>query len=96
MARPLRIEYPDFGLDFRCKRINERSDPLLPRGAKTAMVIQAVTAMPDDFSVTDLERVCPNVSRDLIRKVLKDLRGKGNVICTGRGPGAKWQRVERP
>ena len=48
-----------------------------PRGAKTAMVAQAVAAMQQDFSMLDLERLCPSVSRDHIRRVLKTLRSQG-------------------
>ena len=28
----------------------------------------------------------------MVRKVLRDLRDAGNVVCLSRGPGAQWQR----
>ena len=63
-----------------------------PRGAKTALVETAITAFPGDFTLTDLERACPGVSRDMVRRVLRDLQRKKQVACLGRGPGATWRR----
>jgi len=42
----------------------------------------------------DLQRECPGVSVDLIRRVLKSLRAEGKVECLGRGQQAQWQRTE--
>ncbi len=61
-----------------------------PRGAKTALVEAAIEASPGQFTLGDLERACPGVSRDMIRRVLRDLQKAGRVACLGRGPGAPW------
>ena len=63
-----------------------------PRGAKTALVESAIGQFPGEFSLTDLERACPGVSRDMIRRVLDRLRKAGKTECLGRGPGTKWQK----
>ena len=42
-------------------------------------------------ALADLERACPGVSRDMIRRVLNTQKGQ-SVDCIGRGPGALWQR----
>ena len=63
-----------------------------PRGAKTAFVEAAVAAFPGQFILVDLERACPGVSRDMVRRVLRALQSAGSVECLGRGPGAAWQR----
>lgn len=63
-----------------------------PRGAKTALVQAAIEAFPGDFTLAELERACPGVSRDMIRRVLRDLQRAGHVLCLGRGPGAPWRR----
>lgn len=63
-----------------------------PPGAKRALVESAIEASPGDFSLADLERACPGVSRDMIRRVLRDLRKAGRVASLGRGPGALWRR----
>jgi len=62
------------------------------RGAKTALVEAAIGAFPGDFTLVDLERACPGVSRDMIRRVLRDKQKAGVVTCLGRGPGATWRR----
>lgn len=63
------------------------------RGAKTALVEAAVAAFPGSFSLSDLERACPGVSRDMARRVLRLLQEDGRVKCLGRGPGARWART---
>jgi Fic family protein len=63
-----------------------------PRGAKTALLEAAIAAFPGDFTLNDLERACPGVSRELARRVLRELRNTGQVECLGRGPGARWRR----
>jgi Fic family protein len=63
-----------------------------PRGAKTALIEAAIDAFPGDFTLNDLERACPGVSRDMIRRVLRDRQKAGSVTCLGRGPGATWRK----
>lgn len=63
-----------------------------PRGAKTQMIEAAVDSMPGEFTLNRLERVCPGVSRDMIRRVLRQLQRAGRVECLSRGPGAAWRK----
>jgi len=63
-----------------------------PRGAKTALVAAAVEGFRGDFTLAQLERACPGVSRDMVRRVLRDFQRAGRVVCLGRGPGASWRR----
>jgi Fic family protein len=65
---------------------------MTPRGAKSEMVKQAIERLPPPFSISDIQRVCPHVSRPLIRKVLNELKGE-RIRLVGRGPGAKWERM---
>lgn len=62
------------------------------RGSKTDTVLNAIQTFVADFSLSDLEKACPMVSRDMIRRILADLRTAGNVECLGRGPKAKWRK----
>jgi len=62
------------------------------RGAKTEMIEEAINAMQGEFTLTKLEQACPSVSRDMIRRVLRELQRVGGVECLGRGPGAKWKK----
>ena len=63
-----------------------------PRGAKTEQVEAAVMAFTGTFTLYELERACMGVSRDMVRKVLRDLQKAGFVECLGRGPGAVWRK----
>jgi Fic family protein len=62
------------------------------RGAKTAFVEQAIERLPLTFGIADLERVCPSVSRDMIRVVLNRLRKEGKLRCKGTGRKALWEK----
>lgn len=63
-----------------------------PRGSKSALVEKVVMDKTGTFTLAALERDCPGVSRDLIRRVLGELRNKGAVESIGRGPGAEWRK----
>lgn len=64
-----------------------------PRGEKRALVQVAISSFSGSFTLADLERACPAVSRDMIRRVLTELRQQKAVECVGRGPGAFWRRL---
>jgi hypothetical protein len=65
----------------------------LPLGEKTDVVRQAVASFVGEFHVTELHKRCPEVSLDMIRKVLKDMTLEKSVECLGRGKQAKWRRI---
>lgn len=76
-----------------CREFEDRVGQIKsPRGAKTALVETAIDGVAGEFTLADLERACPGVSRDMIRRVLRDLQEAGHVTCLGRGPGAPWRR----
>jgi hypothetical protein len=80
-------------LTHACKEFEERVGRMTsPRGAKTEMVEHAIETISGEFGITDLERRCPGVSRDMIRLLLRDLKAAGRIECLGRGPGAKWRK----
>jgi Fic family protein len=64
-----------------------------PRGEKSEVVFAAINHFPGTFTVADLLRECPGVSVDMIRHILKRLRGNGAVVCLGRGRSARWRRA---
>lgn len=63
-----------------------------PRGAKTELVILAIARFPGEFTLGDVEKACPGVSRDMVRRVLQQLQRSRKVECMGRGPGAAWRK----
>lgn len=62
------------------------------RGAKTSIVEETIDNLPATFSISDIERLCPSVSRDMIRVILNRLRRKGHLSCKGTGRGALWEK----
>lgn len=65
------------------------------RGAKTDIIHSAIQKMAGTFSVSDLQRECPGVSIDMIRKILSALHAEGHVECLGRGIHARWQKLKK-
>jgi len=84
-----------FILTQACKEFEERAGKIKSaRGEKTGLVEDAIARQTGLFSLSDLQNACPSVSADLIRAVLKRLKGT-KVECLGRGHTAKWQRKSK-
>ncbi len=62
------------------------------KGSKTDQVIASITRFVMPFGISDVEKSCPNVSRDMVRKILRDLRDNGLIKAIGRGKAARWQK----
>lgn len=65
----------------------------IPVGGKTETVTRAVHSFNENFHISQLQKACPEVSIDMIRKVLKDMRDNGDVKCVGRGKLAQWKSL---
>jgi Fic family protein len=61
-----------------------------PRGTKTEQILLALSRFSEEFTVTQLEHSCSGVSRDMIRRVLREQQSAGRIECHGRGPAARW------
>ena len=84
------INYLLYILKTAYREFEERVGRLkTPRGAKTEFVETAVEKARGQFTLGEMERACPGVSRDMVRKVLRALRKAGKGICEGRGLGAR-------
>ena len=80
-------------LKSACREFEERVGEIKsPRGAKTEIVESAIHGYTGAFTLAEVERACPGVSRDMVRRVLRDLKSAGKVECIGRGPGAQWRK----
>jgi len=62
------------------------------RGGKSRMVEDVIRRMGPVFSISEIEKECPGISRDTVRGTLHKLRNNGEVRCEGRGPGAVWRK----
>ena len=75
------------------KEFEQRAGQLKPlRGAKTGIVTQAILNQLSEFSISNIERECPGVSRDMIRVVFRQLQDEKKIVCLGKGKSAKWRR----
>lgn len=87
------ISFVLFVIDQAYKEFEERVGTVSsPKGAKTGLIEAAIKEMAAPFTLSELQSKCPGVSRDMIRKVLKDKQQRDEVSCTGRGPAARWEK----
>ncbi|MBF0106604.1 MAG: Fic family protein [Deltaproteobacteria bacterium] len=61
-----------------------------PKGAKTELIQTVVLSQKQKFTLADIEKTCLTASRDMIRKVLRDMKKRKVIDCMGKGPGALW------
>ena len=75
------------------REFEDRVDrPRPQRGSKTEIVEYALENIISPFGISDVERLCPNVSRDTIRLVMNRWRDQGRLEMLGKGRDAKWRR----
>jgi Fic family protein len=86
------INYILYILKTAYREFEERVGLSTARGAKTSMVLDAIERLPDSFRMVDLERVAPNVTRDMIRVVLNRLKQDNKIYCEGYGAAALWRK----
>lgn len=79
----LKLAYNEFE-----KRFNQIDDI---KGSKTDFIIQKINEMQGEFTLTQLHETCPGVSKDMVRKVLKDIKAEGKVTSSGKGVAARWR-----
>lgn len=66
------------------------------RGSKTQQVRAAVGRMVKPFAISELHKLTPGVSKEMVRLVLRQMRDEGMVRCEGVGRGARWRRLDGP
>ena len=76
------------------KEFEERAGTIKPaRGAKTEIVTMTIEKQVGEWTISDIERACPNVSRVMLKKVLLQLQKDKKIRCLGKGQSAKWERM---
>ena len=63
------------------------------RGSKTQQVREAVARQVAPFAISELLRHTPGVSKEMVRRVLRQMRDEGVLVAEGQGRGARWRRV---
>jgi Fic family protein len=75
------------------REFEERAERARPRrGTKTELVEAALEHVSGSFGIADIERQCPSVGRDLIRRVMNRWRDEGRLVMLTRGRDARWQK----
>lgn len=76
------------------REFEQRAGDVKPsRGAKTEIVMQAINSQVGEFSLSDIEKSCPGISRDMIKVVFRRLQKNKKITCLGKGQSAKWKRI---
>lgn len=75
------------------KEFESRVGVFKGKGSKTEQIKAQIARFIQPFAISDLEKACPNVTRDMIRRVLRQLRKEGKIKYTGIGRNAKWIKI---
>ncbi|MCX5868592.1 MAG: Fic family protein, partial [Proteobacteria bacterium] len=66
----LYINFLLYTLKMACREFEERvGQTKSPRGAKTELIFRAIRKAPEVFRISDIQKDCPGVSTDMVRKV---------------------------
>jgi len=80
-------------LSRACATFEQRARQIKsPRGTNPQLLEHALAHIVGDYTVAELEKRCPGVSRALVRQRLKEPKEAGSVERIGRRPEAKWRR----
>lgn len=63
------------------------------RAPKSQLIKTAIERVDGTFSVADICIEIPTVSRELVKKVIQQLRTEGMLEPVGKGRGAQWQKI---
>ncbi len=90
------LNYVLFVIKTACREFEQRLGQVpTPKGEKTSLILQAIEKGAGAFRIADIRNECPNVSVDMIRRVLKNLRAEKQVECLGRGQNAQWRKTSK-
>jgi len=63
------------------------------RAGKSQLVRRAIVRQVGPFSLSELHSALPTLSRQLVKKVLAEMKSAGKVRVVGRGRGAVWENI---
>ncbi len=76
------------------KEFEQRAAFVKPaRGAKTEILEKSIERQSGEFTITELTRMLPGISRPMARVVLEAMRKKGLVKLVAKGRNARWRRI---
>ncbi|MFZ5626647.1 MAG: Fic family protein [Bacillota bacterium] len=63
------------------------------KGSKGERIKEAINHFNAEFTISDIERVCPDISRPTIYRVLKELKDQGLITPVEIGRNARWRKI---
>lgn len=73
------------------KEFEQKVDSINKQSVKTELVKRMIFQQLAPFTLADISTQLPSTSRQLIKKVLSDLKNAGRLRLTGKGRGAVWE-----
>ncbi len=64
------------------------------KGWKKERIETVIKSLKGEFTIADIEELCPGISRPTISRTLNEMSRKHVITCTERGRNAKWVKVE--
>lgn len=61
--------------------------------SKTDIVINIINDFIGNFTLSDIEKLSPDISNELIKKVLNQLKEQCKIESISKGRYAKWRKV---
>lgn len=58
---------------------------------KGEIIEKIILNQTQDFTLREIQAQCPNVSSQMIKKILNDLKASKKIALEGRGRGARWK-----
>ncbi len=77
------------------KEFESRVGVFREKSSKADQIREYVSKAVIPFSISDIEQACPNISREMIRLILRELRDAGIIYSTSKGRGAKWIKFQK-
>lgn len=63
------------------------------KGSKSKRIEEAIRRFVQQFTISDLENICPDISRPTIYRVLKELKDQKLIEPIEMGRNAKWRKI---
>ncbi|AVX19404.1 Ferric uptake regulator family protein [Carboxydocella sporoproducens DSM 16521] len=63
------------------------------KGSKGERIKEAINHFNAEFTISDIERVCPDISRPTVYRVLKELKDQGLITPVEIGRKARWRKL---
>ncbi|PKM80457.1 MAG: cell filamentation protein Fic [Firmicutes bacterium HGW-Firmicutes-14] len=61
------------------------------KGSKSKRIKEVINHFTGEFAISDIERVCPDISRPTIYRVMKELKEEGFIKVIEIGRNARWK-----